>query len=32
VIDGPELAERAGLRLRWLLERESSLYLRYAVS
>ncbi len=29
---GPSLAEPARLRLRWLLERESSLFARYAVS
>jgi 5-amino-6-(5-phosphoribosylamino)uracil reductase len=29
---GPELAELAGLRVRWLHERDGSLYLRYALA
>jgi 5-amino-6-(5-phosphoribosylamino)uracil reductase len=32
ITNGPELAEPAGLRLRWLLERDQSLFARYAIA
>ncbi len=32
IASGPELTEPAGVRLRWLLEREGALYLRYALT